>query len=265
MSIGAIVLAIVTGLAVNERCDVAPWCARKLVRWSAFRRYTDRARAEARAEELAAVINARPGKLFKLITALAFAGGASMALARRSFARLSGRVIDVPYLPPQLVQRYLSPKEVIVRAIRLHPMAVIAPTALILAGAFSAGFVSGSAPRVSAGLVRLVWVLWCLLAAWQGWKVSTWWRSYFVITDNRLMFVTSLLNTYVGMMPLAKVTDIRLYQTRLGRWLGYAHLVVESAGQNQALSRIEYVPFPSQMYRQILSLLSQEKPPALGS
>jgi len=67
------------------------------------------------------------------------------------------------------------------------------------------------------------------------------------------------------MMPLAKVTDIRLYQTRLGRWLGYAHLVVESAGQNQALSRIEYVPFPSQMYRQILSLLSQEKPPALGS
>jgi hypothetical protein len=78
------------------------------------------------------------------------------------------------------------------------------------------------------------------------------------------MLVTSLLNTDVGMMPLAKVTDMRLFQTTLGRSLGYAHFIVESAGQDQALSRIDYVPFPSQMYRQILSLLFEKRSPGGG-
>jgi hypothetical protein len=178
--------------------------------------------------------------------------------------RLPGRVLQVPYLPPVLIDRHLLPRERIVRTVRMHPMAVIAPAALILAGALFAGFATGAAPPGSAGFVRLVWVLWAALAVWQGWKIATWWRRYFVITENRLLLVTSVLNTDVGMMPLAKVTDMRLFQTTLGRSLGYTHFIVESAGQDQALSRIEYVPFPSQMYRQILSLLFPRTPPALG-
>lgn len=73
MTTGQILLAIITGLAVNECCDVSPWAARKLVRWSARRRYAPPSRAELRAEELAAYIDVRPGRLFKLITALGFA------------------------------------------------------------------------------------------------------------------------------------------------------------------------------------------------
>jgi hypothetical protein len=53
-----------------------PWAARKLVRWSAHRRYAPPSRAELRAEELAAYIDDRPGRLFKLITALGFAAAA---------------------------------------------------------------------------------------------------------------------------------------------------------------------------------------------
>ncbi len=72
MTLDQILLAIITGLAVNECCDISPWLAHKLVRWSAHRRYTSPSRAEVRAEELAAYIDARPGKLFKLTTALSF-------------------------------------------------------------------------------------------------------------------------------------------------------------------------------------------------
>lgn len=83
MSIGDVLIAIGTGLAANECCEVAPWCARGLVRWSARRRYTDPARAAVRAEEWAALIDDRPGHLFKLITAMVFAGGAVLSMARR--------------------------------------------------------------------------------------------------------------------------------------------------------------------------------------
>lgn len=87
MSIWAILVSLGIGLAVNECCDVAPWCARKLMHWSAIHRYTNPGRAEARAEELVALINDRPGNMLKLITALAFAAGAVTSSARRSVAQ----------------------------------------------------------------------------------------------------------------------------------------------------------------------------------
>jgi Bacterial PH domain len=69
------------------------------------------------------------------------------------------------------------------------------------------------------------------------------------------MLITSLVDTDVGMMPLAKVTDMRLHQSTFGQALGYADFIVESAGQDQALSRINFVPYPSQMYQEILALI----------
>lgn len=84
-----VLLGIVAGLLANELCDFSPWCARKIVRWSAFRRYADPGRAEMRADELAAVINDRPGNLFKLITAVSFAADAVVVSACRAVARES--------------------------------------------------------------------------------------------------------------------------------------------------------------------------------
>ena len=82
--IAGIVLGIVASLLANELCELSPWCARKLVRWSAFRQYTDRHRAEMRAEEWTAVINDRPGNLFKLITAVGFTATAVIVSGRRA-------------------------------------------------------------------------------------------------------------------------------------------------------------------------------------
>lgn len=99
-----ILLGIVTGLLANELCEFGPWCARKLVRWSAFRRYTNPARAEMRAEELTALINDRPGNLFKLITAVCFAANAIIVCGRRAIAREPGAdrgVLPLPTSPDQ--------------------------------------------------------------------------------------------------------------------------------------------------------------------
>ena len=88
-----VLLSIGIGLLVNEFCEVSPWLARKLIRWSAFCRYSDPDRAQARAEELAAVINDRPGKVLKLATACGFAASAGLARVRRRVPRLARLVI----------------------------------------------------------------------------------------------------------------------------------------------------------------------------
>ena len=170
---------------------------------------------------------------------------------------------NAPQLPPRVVYEYLMPNEQVVTAVRMHPVAVISPVLLILGGAILAGLLSGAADG-NGGLILVIWLLWGMLFVWQGWKVATWWRRYFAVTENRLMLVTSLLGTDVAMMPLAKVTDMRLRRSTFGRMLGYGEFIVESAGQEQALSRIRFVPDPSQMYQKILSLTFPNKPPAAG-
>ena len=73
MTRGEVAFAIISGLLVNECCDISPWMAVRLMRWAARLRYGGVAeRATVRAEELAALIQDRPGNLFKLLTALGF-------------------------------------------------------------------------------------------------------------------------------------------------------------------------------------------------
>ena len=55
------------------------------------------------------------------------------------------------------------------------------------------------------------------------------------------------------MLPLTKVTDIKLHQTIFGRLFGYSEFIVQSAGQEQALSRIPFMPYPKEILKQILS------------
>jgi hypothetical protein len=95
MSGPEVLIAIFTGLAVNEFCDVSPWAARKLIRWSARHRYDDPARAGIRAEELASLIDERPGKLLKLITALGFVAMAITTETRKAVMhRIPKKVIQ---------------------------------------------------------------------------------------------------------------------------------------------------------------------------
>lgn len=88
-----IILGIVFGLLVNEITDVSPWLARKLVRWSACRWTVNPEIGAAYAEEWAAVIDERPGKLFKLLTALQFALGAAGRAAPRAGMRATRAIL----------------------------------------------------------------------------------------------------------------------------------------------------------------------------
>lgn len=87
MTVLAIVISVLISLVANECCEVSPWAACKLIRWSAQHRYRDPARAEDRAEELCALIDDRPGKLLKLLTASGFAVGAVIFSARHRLRR----------------------------------------------------------------------------------------------------------------------------------------------------------------------------------
>lgn len=100
-------------------------------------------------------------------------------------------------------------------------------------------------------------------AARLGWKVWQWRSDTIVVTDQRIFEVSGVLTRKVASMPLTRVTDMTYQRSLLGRLLGYGDLIVESAGQDQALGRIEHLPHPDGFYRTITSLVTAGIPSLL--
>ncbi len=97
-----------------------------------------------------------------------------------------------------------------------------------------------------------------LLVGSTGWFALAWWiwsTEEFVITDKRVLLISGLVTRRVAIMPLSKVTDLTYERSVMGRLLGFGVFVMESAGQHQALSRIEYLPRPDRLYQDVSTLL----------
>ncbi|HKE50744.1 MAG TPA: PH domain-containing protein [Actinomycetes bacterium] len=108
---------------------------------------------------------------------------------------------------------------------------------------------------LSSVVHTLLWVSFWALVGFAAWRYIEWSMHWFVITDRRFMLAYGVVNRQVGMMPLPKVTDMRYERTFWGRLLGYGKFVLESAGQDQALSTINYLPNPDDLYVQVCDLL----------
>jgi hypothetical protein len=57
-------------------------------------------------------------------------------------------------------------------------------------------------------------------------------------------------------MPLGKVTDLTYQRGPLARLFNYGELILESAGQKQALESISFIPRPDEFYRDFTEMLN---------
>jgi uncharacterized membrane protein YdbT with pleckstrin-like domain len=156
---------------------------------------------------------------------------------------------------PAAVSKYLLPREIQVATVRQHPAVLLPSGSQALAGLLVAGVLSLTVFRHNHLLLAIIWIAWAVLLLRLIWKAINWAVDYFVITTQRLMLTTGLLTRKVAMMPMSKVTDMSFQRSFGGRLLGYGELIVESAGQNQALDRVPYIPYPEQLYLLVCGIL----------
>jgi membrane protein YdbS with pleckstrin-like domain len=154
---------------------------------------------------------------------------------------------------PVAINKYLLPREVQVATVRQHPAVLIAASAQTLAGLLVAGILSATVLHGVAGMV--LWGLWLVLLLRLIWQVMNWSVDYFVVTSERLLLTRGFLTRQINMMPLTKVTDMSFKRSFAGRLLGYGEFIVESAGQDQALRNVEFIPYPEQLYLLICGML----------
>ncbi|MBA9007072.1 MULTISPECIES: PH domain-containing protein [Thermomonospora] len=147
------------------------------------------------------------------------------------------------------VDKYLMSYERHVIAVRRHPAVLLQSAAETLGGLLVSALV-----HTYTG-IPLLWLPWLFLVGRLVWKVITWSIEFFIVTEHRVMMVTGVLNRKVAMMPLAKVEDIKLDRSVVGRMLGYGEFEIESAGDKQALRNVAYMPYPEQLYLEISSMI----------
>lgn len=160
---------------------------------------------------------------------------------------------------PASVYKHLLPHERSVITVRFHPAVLIRPVAEVLGGLALAGLLSTTIAHGYGIAMLIIWVAWLVLVGRLLIKIWCWLEDYFVVTSQRLLLATGIFTRNVNMMPLSKVTDMSFKRSAMGRLLGYGEFVVESAGQDQALRRVDHLPYPEQLYLEVCGLIFKDK------
>ena len=151
----------------------------------------------------------------------------------------------------RVLRRYLLDGERVVTAVHPHWAKVAEPVASAVLGLVLALWLDSLVPASIGHAADVLWWLWILVVVRAAWRLLEWRHDWFVATDKRLILTYGLVAQKVAMMPLSKVTDMSYNRSPIGRVAGFGTFVMESAGQDQALHHVNWVPDPDHTYRAI--------------
>ena len=161
---------------------------------------------------------------------------------------------------PREIQRYLADTETTLRGGQIHEAVMIPPVALFLGGTVLTLLGFGWLPDDADAARNVLAIAWVFLLGWLMWRWFEWTRELTFISGYRMIKVEGIIIRSIRMMPIGKVTDMTYDKSPLGILLGYGTFIVESAGQDQAFSRLPYIPDPDNTYKHIQNLLFKKVP-----
>jgi len=98
------------------------------------------------------------------------------------------------------------------------------------------------------GAIAVVWVIWLLA------KFLEWSRTYFVVTDQRVIYRTGIISRHGVEIPLERINNLNFQQGIWERMIGAGDLEVQSAGE-EGTTLFENVRHPDgvqqEIYRQM--------------
>jgi len=152
------------------------------------------------------------------------------------------------------IEKYLLPNEGWEIITQRHPAVLIQPTLIFLPILFAGGWLLVLDPdnrfSSSVGLLVIVGAL-----IYYGLRLAEWWMRHFIVTKRRVLLTSGVIVRTVTLLPLRRITDLTWQETLGGQLLGYGTFRFESAGQDQALRHLTYVPNAQKVYRDISALL----------
>ena len=155
--------------------------------------------------------------------------------------------------PDQIVRSYLTTDERIILVDQPSTSAFIveASKELILIGIVVLITVAWVGAGGSTTVAAIGFILLDLLLIYLIIKRMRFWYTRYVLTDFRVIRSWGIVNRQMAWIPWAKVTDISMTQSLLGRLLGYATVRIESANEASGFKEIKDLRQPHRFHRVI--------------
>jgi membrane protein YdbS with pleckstrin-like domain len=97
-----------------------------------------------------------------------------------------------------------------------------------------------------------------------GLRLAEWHMRHFIVSPRRMLLTSGVIARTVTLLPRRRITDLTWQETFGGQLLGYGTFRIESAGQDQALSKITFLPRADVLYQKISVLLFPGDTPPPG-
>jgi uncharacterized membrane protein YdbT with pleckstrin-like domain len=130
--------------------------------------------------------------------------------------------------------RQLATDEEVVKHLHPHWLTLVIPVIVFLVTVAAGGFLLAIVPsgdmqkwiQLAIGVVGVIILIWFVLAPVLVWKTT-----HYVITNQRVLIRTGVLNHVGRDIPLQRINDVAFEQTLFDRIIGAGTLQVESAGE----------------------------------
>ena len=170
------------------------------------------------------------------------------ATPRRHLVARGARVWLRECASPTAPSTYLGPDELCLIRTHLHwlvPLRFVVQSAAMMPIAILLGFVTPSVWWWQLGLALTA-------VAHQGYlfyRFLAWRTEQIIVTDQRIIRTSGVFTTTVDAVQLDQITDTTYSRSVPGYLLGYGTVRIGSAGSDQTVRSIEWVPHPEAVYR----------------
>ena len=164
-----------------------------------------------------------------------------------------------------MARSFLAPGEEVVRTSRRHLSVLVRPAlgTVVFIGLLGAvGWFAGPegsadvVDQVLGGLAALVLIRFVL-------RLRRWSSERILVTDRQIVTVGGFMARRVSSWPYARIHDLSLRRSIVGRLLGYGSVIIEPTIPGAAPVVFERVPDPNGFYRDVMEVLMEGPLPAM--
>jgi Bacterial PH domain len=156
---------------------------------------------------------------------------------------------------PELIKRKLAYTETELLGGQLHQAVMYEPILSTVGALLAIVIIAPQLPRHSDAILWVMLLGFVALLLRLVGKWAEWTFSLYFFTSYRIIYIHGIATRKIAMLPTGKITDMRYDRDPWGQLLDYGTFIIESAGQEQALRTLNYVPDPDASYRQIIDWL----------
>jgi membrane protein YdbS with pleckstrin-like domain len=151
-------------------------------------------------------------------------------------------------------EKYLLPDEPPVIATRRHPAVLFRPfvrgVPALLVGVWLLQLDPDNRAGATLGLLVVLGAL-----VYLGLYIGEWRVRHLLVTRRRVLLTSGVLIRTVAVMPLRRITDLTWKETFWGQVFDYGTFRFESAGQQQGLDVIDFMPHADVLYKRLSQLM----------